>query len=380
MAVHEGEDTMMNARLPAAGLRLLAGAALALSGAAGAAAQEKLLNVYNWNDYVAPDTLSKFTAETGIKVNYDVYDGNEILEAKLLAGKSGYDVVFPSASPFFVKQAKAGLYRVLDKSKLANAGGVDKDVLAELAKYDPDNKHGMPYLMAATGIGYNIAKIKALMPDAPLGGLAMIFDPKVLAKIKGCGVTVLDSSDEVFSAALAYSGKTPTSQSEDDLKFASDVVMKARPNYKYIHSSAYINDLANGNTCVAMGYGGDLVQARARARDAKRGVEIGIFIPKEGSAFNIDVMAIPADAPNADNAHAFIDFLMRPEIMADVTKTTGYANAIPASVALLPDEIKNDKVVYPPPEVRAKLYTIPPAEQAFERARTRAWTRVKTRY
>lgn len=371
---------MMNARLPAAGLRLLAGAVLALSGIAGAAAQEKLLNVYNWNDYVAPDTLSKFTAETGIKVNYDVYDGNEILEAKLLAGKSGYDVVFPSASPFFVKQAKAGLYRVLDKSKLANAGNVDKDVLGELAKYDPDNRHGMPYLMAATGIGYNIAKIKALMPDAPLGSLAMIFDPKVLAKIKGCGVTILDSSDEVFSAALAYSGKTPTSQSDNDLKFASDVVMKARPNYKYIHSSAYINDLANGNTCVAMGYGGDLVQARNRAREAARGVEIGIFIPKEGSAFNIDVMAIPADAPNADNAHAFINFLMRPEIMADVTKTTGYANAIPASVALLPDDIKNDKVVYPPPEVRAKLYTIPPADQAFERARTRAWTRVKTRY
>lgn len=192
------------ARLAVTVTRLITAAVLSTSFVAAAAAQEKVLNVYNWNDYVAPDTLSKFTAETGIKVNYDVYDGNEILEAKLLAGKSGYDVVFPSASPFFVKQVRAGIYRKLDLTKLSNAGNASKEVLAELAKYDAGNSHGLPYLMAATGIGYNIAKIKALMPDAPIGDLAMILDPKVLAKIKGCGVTILDSSDEVFSAALAY--------------------------------------------------------------------------------------------------------------------------------------------------------------------------------
>lgn len=360
--------------------RFIAASVIALSFAAAASAQDKVLNVYNWNDYIAPDTLSKFTAQTGIKVNYDVYDGNEILEAKLLAGKSGYDVVFPSTSPFFAKQVKAGIYRKLDLAKLANAGNVSKDVLAEIAKYDEGNGHGLPYLMAATGIGYNIAKIKALMPDAPVGDLAMILDPKVLAKIKGCGVSVLDSSDEVFSAALAWSGKTPTSQSLDDLKTATEIVMKARPSYKYIHSSAYINDLANANTCVAMGYAGDLVQARNRAREAKRGVEIGIFIPKQGSAFNIDVMAIPADAPNGDNALLFVDFLLRPEIMAAVTNSTGYANAIPASQALLQEDIRNDPVIYPPADIRAKLYTVPPADQAFERARTRAWTRIKTRY
>ena len=359
---------------------VIAATVLSAGVATPAAAQEKILNIYNWSDYIAPDTLAKFTAETGIKVNYDVYDGNEILEAKLLAGRSGYDVVFPSASPFFVKQVQAGLYRKLDTAKLANIGNVDKDVLAELAKYDAGNAHGMPYLMAATGIGYNVTKIKALMPDAPIGDLAMIFDPKVLAKIKSCGVTILDSSDEVFSAALAWSGRTPTSQSLDDLKFASEVVMKARPAYKYIHSSAYINDLANGNICVAMGYGGDLVQARDRAREAKRGIEIGIFIPKQGAAFNIDVMAIPADAPDVDNAHRFIDFLMRPEIMAAVTNATGYANAIPASRPMLREDIKNDPVIYPPPAVRSKLYTVPPADMAFERARTRAWTRIKTRY
>ena len=371
---------ILYARLTTKITHLILATGLAVCFAATANAQDKTLNVYNWNDYVAPDTISKFTAETGIKVNYDVYDGNEILEAKLLAGKSGYDLVFPSASPFFVKQVKAGIYRKLDMAKLGNAGNASKEVLAELAKYDEGNSHGLPYLMAATGIGYNIAKIKALMPDAPIGDLSMILDPKVLAKIKGCGVTILDSSDEVFSAALAWSGMNPTSQSEDDLKTASDIVMKARPSYKYIHSSAYINDLANANTCVAMGYAGDLVQARNRAREAKRGVEIGIFIPKQGSAFNIDVMAIPADAPNADNALLFIDFLLRPEIMAAVTNTTGYANAIPASQAMLRDEIKNDPVIYPPADIRSKLYTVPPASQAFERARTRAWTRIKTRY
>lgn len=345
-----------------------------------ALAQEKTVNVFNWSDYIAKDTIEKFTAETGIKVNYDVYDGNEILEAKLLAGKSGFDVVFPSTSPFFVRQVKANIYRQLDKSKLPNLAGLDKGVMAELAKFDANNAHGVPYLMAGTGIGYNIAKIKQLMPDAPIGSLAMIYDPKVLAKIKGCGVTVLDSADEVFSTALAYSGKSPTSLSEEDLKSASDVVFKARPNYKYIHSSAYINDLANGNTCVAMGYAGDLVQARSRAKEAGRGVEIGIFLPKEGAAFNLDVMAIPADAPNVESAYAFINFILKPEIIGAITNEVGYANAVTAADKVVDPDIKNDPVVYPPADVQAKLYTLPPVDQAYERARTRAWTRVKTRY
>lgn len=346
--------------------------------AAPAWAQEKILNVFNWNDYIAKDTLEKFTAATGIKVNYDVYDGNEILEAKLLAGKSGYDVVFPSTSPFFAKQLMAGIYRTLDKTKLPNLSGLDPKVMAEVAKYDPGNAHGVPYLMAGTGVGYNVKKVKELMPDAPLGSLAMVFDPNVLQKLKGCGVTVLDSPEEVLGAALAWLGKDPISQSDADLKAASDVLMKARPSYRYIHSSAYINDLANGNTCVVLGYAGDLVQSRARAREAGRGVDIGIFLPKEGAAFNIDVAAIPADAPDPDAAHAFIDFLLRPEIMAAITNETGYANAVRAADALVKPELRNDSVVYPPADT--KLYTIPPASQAFERARTRAWTRIKTRY
>jgi putrescine transport system substrate-binding protein len=361
-------------------VRALAPAAIAMLAAVPALAQEKVLNVFNWNDYIAKDTVEKFTAATGIKVNYDVYDGNEILEAKLLAGKSGYDVVFPSTSPFFAKQVKAGIYRELDKAKIPNAAQLDPAVLAEVAKYDPGNGHGLPYLMAGTGVGYNVKKIRELMPDAPIGSLAMVFDPKVLQKVKGCGVTVLDSPEEVFGAALAWLGKDPTSQSDDDLKAATDVVVKARPSYKYIHSSAYINDLANANTCVVLGYAGDLVQSRARAKDAGRGVEIGIFLPKEGAAFNIDVAAIPKDAPNPDAAHQFIDFLFKPEIIAAVTDETGYANAVQAAKAQIRADLRSDPVVYPPDDVRAKLYTIPPADQAFERARTRAWTRVKTRY
>jgi putrescine transport system substrate-binding protein len=343
-----------------------------------AGAQEKLVNVFNWSDYIARDTLAKFTAATGIKVNYDVYDGNEILEAKLLAGKSGYDVVFPSTSPFFAKQLKAGIYRPLDKANIPNAGGLDPKVMAEIAKYDPGNAHGVPYLMAGTGIGYNVKKIKKLMPDAPIGSLAMVFDPNVVQKLKGCGVTVLDSPEEVLSAALAWVGKDPTSQTDADLKAATDVVLKARPSYKYIHSSAYINDLANANICVALGYAGDLVQARKRAREAGRGVEIGIFLPKEGAAFNIDVAAIPKDAPDPAAAHAFIDFLLRPEIIAAITNETGYANAVKAADARVAPELRHDPVVYPPAD--AKLYTIPPAAQGFERTRTRAWTRIKTRY
>jgi putrescine transport system substrate-binding protein len=361
-------------------LRVLALAAMTAVAAPTALAQEKVLNVFNWNDYIAKDTLEKFTAASGIKVNYDVYDGNEILEAKLLAGKSGYDVVFPSTSPFFAKQVKAGIYRELDKAKIPNAANLDPAVLAEVAKYDAGNARGLPYLMAGTGIGYNIKKIKELMPDAPIGSLAMVFDPKVLQKVKSCGVTVLDSPEEVFSAALAYLGKDPTSQSDADLKAATDVVMAARPSYKYIHSSAYINDLANANTCVVLGYAGDLVQSRARAKEAGRGVDIGIFLPKEGAAFNIDVAAIPKDAPNPDAAHQFINFLFTPEIIAAITDETGYANAVKPADALIRADLRSDPVVYPPADVHARLYTIPSADQAFERARTRAWTRVKTRY
>ena len=340
-----------------------------------ASAEEKVLNVYNWSDYVAPDTIANFTARTGIKVNYDVYDSNDILEAKLMVGKSGYDVVFPSATPFFARQVKAGLYRKLDFAQIPNAKGVDPMVLMRLKVSDPNNAYGLPYMMAGTGVGYIKSKIAPLLPSLPIGSLAMLFDPKVVNAIKPCGVTVLDAPEEVLPAALAYLHKEPTSTSDADLKAAGELVMKARPAYRYIHSSSYINDLANGAICVAQGYAGDLFQARKRAQEAKNGIEIGIFLPKESAAFNIDVMAIPKDAPHPENAQKFVDYLLEPKVVAAITAAVGYANAVPASLQFVPDEIKNDPVVFPPAD--AKLYTPALVTSQYERVRNRLWTRIK---
>lgn len=355
----------------------LLGAFLAVAVAPAWAQEEPVLNVYNWSDYITEEALERFTAATGIKVNYDVYDSNEILEAKLLAGNSGYDVVFPSATPFFAKQIKAGAYQPLDRGKIANYAKINPAILKQLTIADPENRFGVPYMMAGTGVGYNVDKIRELMPDAPVGSLALLFDPKVLFKIKGCGVTLLDAPEETFPAALAFVGRDPTSTNDDDLKAAADVLTAARVNYRYIHSSAYINDLANGATCVAMGYAGDLVQARERAKESGNGVNIQIFLPREGAAFNVDVMAIPADAPHPDNAHKFIDFLLTPEVIGPISTAVGYANAIPEAGAFTDEAIRNDPAVNPSDDV--KLYTFPVVGEDFERARNRLWARIKAK-
>lgn len=359
--------------------RMLAPALLAAALAAmtlpAAAEEEKVLNVFNWSDYVAPDTIENFTKETGIKVNYDVYDSNDMLETKLTVGKSGYDVVFPSASPFFARQVKGGLYQKLDLSKIPNAKGVNASVLSRLATVDPGNVYGLPFMMAGTGVGYIKSKIDKLLPNAPVGSLAMLFDPKTVNALKACGVTVLDAPEEVLPAALSYTGKDPLSVTIEDLDMAGTIVKAARPAYRYIHSSKYINDLAGGDICVAQGYAGDLFQARKRAQEAKNGVDIGIFLPKEGAAFNIDVMAIPKDAPHPDNAHKFINYILTPKVVADITAAVGYANAVPASLEFVPADIKNDPVVFPPED--AKLYTPALVTPAYERARNRLWTSIK---
>lgn len=343
------------------------------------AGEEKVLNVYNWSDYVAPDTLEKFTKATGIKVNYDVYDGNEILSAKLQAGKSGYDVVFPSASPFLASQIKAGIYQKLDRAKLKNYAGLDPQVMKTMAGVaDPGNLYAVPYQISATGIAYNMDKAAKAAPGMVFDSWSVLFDPDKVAKLKGCGVSVLDTPTEVFPAALLHLGRNGASLETADLKAAAEAVGKIRPSLKYFHSSKYINDMANGDTCMAHGYVGDLVQARNRANEAGKGVKLGIFIPKEGAVVNIDAAAIPKDAPHPDNAHAFIDFLLQPEIMAAITNTTGYANAVSASKAHVRQEILADPVIYPPAEVLAKEFQLPPAELAKERERTRIWTSVKT--
>ncbi len=353
--------------------------AAALAAASPAAGEEPALNVYNWSDYIAPDTIAKFEAETGIKVAYDVYDGNEVLEAKLLAGRSGYDIVVPSASPFMARQIAAGVYRALDKSRLDNWKNLDPRILELVAAADPGNAHGAPYLWSDTGIGYNEAQVRAALGEAaPVDSLALIFDPENARKLAQCGVSLLDTPQEVVPAALAYLGLDPKSRDPGDLDKAFAALEKIRPFIRKFHSSQYINDLANGDLCVALGYSGDVVQARNRAREAGNEVAIAFRAPTQGAMMSVDMLGIPADAPHPQNALRFIDYLLRPAVIADITNAVSYPNPNLAATALVEPAIRDDPAVYPPPDVRRRFYVDLPAAADYERARTRAWTRLKS--
>jgi putrescine transport system substrate-binding protein len=347
------------------------------SGVAAGGAEDKVLNVYNWSDYIEPSVLEEFTRQTGIKVNYDVFDSNEVLETKLLTGHTNYDLVVPSA-PFLQRQIKAGVFQKMDKSLLPNLKNLNPAILEKLTVYDPDNAHSVPYLWLTSGPGYNVAKIKERMPDAPVDSLRMIYDPAVVSRFKDCGVSVLDAASEVVGTVLIYLGKDPNSQSLDDLKAAETALLAIRPYLRYVHSSRYIDDLANGETCLALGWSGDVKQARDRAHDAGKGIEIKYSLPREGSIMNFDMLAIPADAPHPRNAHLFINFLLEPEVAAKNSNLVKYANINTPSTPLLNDSVKGDPNIYPPPEVQAKLVPEPPRSQEYQRMLTRAWTRFKT--
>ena len=354
--------------------------AMTLAGAvAGAAqAQEKVLHVYNWSDYIAEDTLENFTKETGIKVVYDVFDSNEVLEAKLLAGSSGYDVVVPS-NPFLAKQIKAGVFQKLDKSKLSNWENLDKSLLKALDPSDPGNQYAIPYMWGTIGIGYKVDKVKAVLGDkAPVDSWDLVFKPENIEKLKACGVSFLDSPTEILPAALHYLGYAPDSGKADELKKAEELFMQIRPHVAYFHSSKYISDLANGETCVAIGYSGDIYQAKARAEEAKNGVNVGYKIPKEGAGSFFDMVAIPADAKNVENAHVFINYLMKPEVMASITDYVQFPNANSASTPLVAEAIRTDPGIYPSQEVLQKLYTFPDLDPKTQRAMTRSWTKIKS--
>ena len=340
--------------------------AAAPAAAAPASTEEKVINVYNWSDYIDPKTIEQFTAETGIKVNYDVFDSNEVLETKLLAGNTGYDVVVPSAS-FMERQIKAGVFRKLDP-----------EVLQRVALHDPGNEHSVNFMWGTTGIGYNEAKVKAIDPNAPVDSFKLILDPKEAAKYKDCGISVLDAPSEITAVALAYLGKDPNSQSEADLKLAEDLLMKVRPYIRMIHSSNYIDALANGEICVAIGWSGDVLQARDRAAEANQGVVIKYNVPKEGTIIWFDMFAIPADAPHPDNAHAFIDFMNRPEIAATNSNFINYANGNSASLSLISESVRNDPGIYPSAEVKAKLFPDLAESAEFTRLLNRSWTRFTT--
>lgn len=347
--------------------------------AKGARAEEARLNIYNWSDYIAPDTVANFEKETGIAVTYDVYDGNEVLEAKLLTGRSGYDIVVPSASPFMARQIAAGAYLPLDKAKLPNLKNLDPRLVALAATADPGNRHGVPYLWSVTGIGYNVAMVeRALGAAVPRDSLALLFDPALAQKLAGCGIELLDTPQEVIPAALAYIGIDPTSRDLADLDRAVALLARVRPYVRRFHSSQYINDLASGDICVALGYSGDVIQARNRATEAESGVEIAFRVPREGAQMSIDMLGIPADAPHPDNAHRFIDYILRPEIVAAISNAVSYPNPNSAATELVKSEIRDDPGVYPPDEVRRLLYVDRPAPRAYERARVRAWNRMKS--
>ncbi len=337
----------------------------------------KVLNLYIWSDYLAADTLSNFEKQTGIKVHVAYFDTNETLETKLLAGSSGYDVVVPTAS-YFERQIKAGVYLTLDKSKLPNLKNMDPQLMSKVALHDPGNAHGIIYTWGTNGIGYNEKMVKELMPDAPLDSWRLVFDPAVASKVAKCGISVLDSPAEVMRGVYSYLGKDPNSQSPDDLARGEAVLTKIRPYIRNINSSEYIEALANGDLCIAVGYNGDVMQARDRAHDANKGIEIKYFVPKEGSILWFDMLAIPKDAPDPDSAYAYLNYIMTPQVIADISNFKRYANANAASQPLVLPSVRDDPGIYPPPEQRQKL-AVQLADSADQtRAVTRVWQKFKT--
>lgn len=343
-----------------------------------ARAEDKVLHVYNWSDYIAPDTIANFEKESGIKVTYDVYDGNEVLEAKLLAGNSGYDVVVPTASPFMARQIAAGAYRPLDKAKLTGLKNLDPQIVSLVAQADPGNKFGVPYLWGVTGIGYNPALVqKALGGEKPAGSLGLLFDPANAKKLAECGISMLDTPQEVFPAAFSFMGIDPNSRDPADLDKAVAMLSAVRPYVRKFHSSQYINELANGDICIALGYSGDVIQARNRAREAKNGVEITFRVPREGALMAVDMLGIPKDAPHPENAHLFIEYLLRPPVIAAITDAVSYPNPNAAATPLVDAAIRDDPGIYPPEPVRKLFHIDAPTTREYERARTRAWNKVK---
>ena len=357
--------------------KIALGLPLAILAAVSAQAEDKVVNVYNWSDYIDATILTDFTKETGIKVVYDTYDSNEIVETKLLTGGSGYDVVV-SSGPFLARQIQAGVFQKLDKSKLPNLSNMWPDIMSRLAQYDPGNAHAVNYMWGTTGIGYNIDKVKAALGDMPLDSWDVLFKPENAAKLKDCGINIVDSPDEVLPVALNYLGKAPNSKDKADLEAAAAVFAKIRPYVRTFNSSSYINDLANGDICISIGWSGDVLQARNRATEAKNGVKVGYVIPKQGTSVFFDNLAIPADAKHVEEAHAFIDYLMRPEVIARSTNFIQSANGNLASQKFVDDAIVKNPSVYPNEETFKRLFAITPSGPKEQRITTRLWTQMKT--
>ena len=342
-----------------------------------AAAEEKRLYIYNWTDFIGPETIAKFEKLTGIKVTYDVYDAEETMEARLMAGSSGYDVVSASTD-FFSREIKAGVYQVLDRSKLPNWQNLDPRILAIQTAYDPGNAHAVPYLHSINGFAYNVDMIKARMPNAPVDSLDMLFKPEIISKFADCGVTFLDSPEDVLQLALKYLGLDPNTSRPEDFHAAEGMLMKVRPYIRAFDSSEYMNGLANREVCIAMSWSSDYAQSSARARAVGIKLNLSFTVPKEGANQTFSSLLIPEGAPHPQAAYAFINFILRPDVIADITNTIFYGNDNIASRHLINPVILNDITLYPTPEIEARLFRSTEASAATERIRTRAWTRVKT--
>ncbi|MBZ5760433.1 MULTISPECIES: polyamine ABC transporter substrate-binding protein [Rhizobium] len=356
----------------------LAATALAVVGlVASAQAADRVVNVYNWSDYIDDSILADFTKETGIKVVYDVYDSNETLEAKLLAGGTGYDVVVPTAT-FLQRQIAAGVYQKLDKSKIPNLSNMWSEITDRAQKYDPGNDYAVDYMWGTTGIGYNIDKMKAILGTDERPNWDVLLKPEMAAKFKDCGIYMLDSPSDVLPSVLAYLGLNPDSRDPAELKKAQDVLTAVRPYIRKFDSSNYISALAQGDICLVLGYSGDIFQARSRAEEAKNNVKIGYSIPSQGAQMWFDMMAIPKDAPHVAEAHEFINYIMKPEVIAKASNFVFYANGNKASQAFVDKAILSDPVIYPPDDMMKKLFTTTPYDNKIQKTVTRLWTTVVT--
>lgn len=361
-------------------LALAAALGLMLTGTLGtapAAAQERVVNVYNWTDYIDPAVLEKFTAETGIRVRYDTFDSLETLEAKLSAGRSGYDVIAPTNEPTFSRLIAAGALMPLDKAKIPSAAGLDPTLMQRLRSSDPDNRHGVIYLWGTIGLGLNVERIRALAPNAPLDSWDLLFKPEHARAIARCGITIMDSQTDVIPSVLRYLGLNQDSTGNDDLRRVEQTLLGIRPHVRSFASGGALEQLATGETCLALTYSGDVIQASARAAEANRGVAVRYVAPKEGAQLWFDVLAIPRDAPNADNAHAFINFVLKPENIAAITNEVRYPNAVPASKPMIDQAITSDPNVYPREEDFERFFTVSGVPQTADRARNRTWARFK---
>jgi putrescine transport system substrate-binding protein len=344
---------------------------------ARSAPESNTLNIDSWADYIAPDTVANFEKETGIKVRYDTYESNEVLETKMLTGHTNYDVVLPT-DIFFERLMHAGTFRKLDKGALTNFQNLDPDIVQKLGVHDPGNLYATPYLWTTVGVGYDVAKVRERLGTVPLDSWSVLLDPKNAAKLQDCGISVIDSPIDIVSATLLYLGKDPNSRDAADLAAVEDVLMKIRPFVRSIESQAYISEIANGSLCAALGWSGDIIQARFRAIEAGNGIKINYFVPREGSLIIVDMMAIPADAPHPKEAMLWLNYLMRPDVMAGITNAVKYPNGNRAALPLVREALRQDLMVYPDAPVRARLHSLIMATPEYSRQVTRLWTRFRT--